>query len=140
LFHRVIQLLKDCNQCGKCCIKYGDGGIEASVDDIEMWEIFRPHIYQYVIKNKIWFNPKTGEQLTQCPFLEKMPEQLPSGQVKYTCTIYEDRPEDCRQYPSSITEMVRDQCEMIETIDLTHPKKAQIKLDTLMNDSHSKYD
>ena len=28
--------MKDCNQCGKCCIKYGDGGIEASDEDIEM--------------------------------------------------------------------------------------------------------
>ena len=130
--------MKDCNQCGKCCIKYGDGGIEASAEDIEMWEIFRPHIHQYVIKDKIWFSPETGEQLTQCPFLEKMPNQRPSEQVKYTCAIYEDRPEDCRHYPTSIAEMVRDECEMIEVIDLTHPKRAQIKLDDLMSDSRPK--
>jgi Fe-S-cluster containining protein len=130
--------LKDCNQCGKCCIKYGDGGIEASDVDIEMWKIFRPQIHQYVIKNKIWFSPETGEQLSQCPFLEKMPNQSPSEQVKYTCAIYEDRPEDCRHYPGSIAEMVRDECEMIEVIDLANPKKAQIKLDELMSDSRPK--
>jgi Fe-S-cluster containining protein len=124
--------LKDCNQCGKCCIKYGDGGIEASDEDIEMWEVFRPHIHQYVKKGKLWFSPETGEQLTQCPFLEKMPNQQSSEQVKYTCAIYEDRPEDCRDYPSNINEMVRDECEMIEVIDLTHPKQAQVKLNKLM--------
>ncbi len=118
-----IVYLKDCNQCGKCCIKYGDGGIEASDEDIEMWQIFRPHIYEYVHHNKIWFDPQTGEQLTQCPFLEKVPNQTASTQVKYTCGIYADRPEDCRDYPSNIAEMIRDECEMIETSDLTHPQK-----------------
>jgi Fe-S-cluster containining protein len=127
--------LKDCNQCGKCCIKYGNGGIAASEEDIDMWAIFRPHIHQYVIKDKIWFNPDTGKQLTQCPFLEKMPNQQPSEQVKYTCAIYLDRPEDCRQYPGNIAEMVRDECEMIEVVDLNHPKKAQLTLDDLMSDS-----
>jgi Fe-S-cluster containining protein len=128
--------LKDCNQCGKCCIKYGDGGIEASIEEIEMWEIFRPHLYQYVQNDKIWFSPKTGEQLTQCPFLEAMPRQSTSTeQVKYTCAIYEDRPEDCRHYPSSITEMVKDDCEMIEVADLNNLKQAQGKLDKLMRDS-----
>jgi len=128
--------LKDCNQCGKCCIKYGDGGIEASMEEIEMWEIFRPHIYQYVRKDKIWFSPETGEQLNSCPFLEKIPSQSSSPeQVKYGCSIYQDRPEDCRHYPSSIAEMVRDECEMIEESDLISPKQAQIKLDKLMSDS-----
>jgi len=128
--------LKDCNQCGKCCIKYGDGGIEASIEEIEIWAIFRPSIYQYVRKDKIWFAPETGEQLTQCPFLEKVPSPSSSTeQVKYTCAIYEDRPEDCRHYPSSIAEMVRDDCEMIEVVDLTNPKQAQNKLDKLMSDS-----
>jgi Fe-S-cluster containining protein len=129
--------LKDCNQCGKCCIKYGDGGIEASTEDIEMWEIFRPHIHEYVRNNKIWFDPQSGKQLTQCPFLEKLPQKSPSEQVKYTCGIYEDRPEDCRHYPSNIAEMVRDECEMIEITDLTHPNKAQITLDKLLSDSRA---
>ncbi|HCH70582.1 MAG TPA: zinc/iron-chelating domain-containing protein, partial [Colwellia sp.] len=43
-----------------------------------------------------------------------------------------DRPEDCRHYPSLIAEMIRDECEMIESIDLEQTKKAQIKLDELM--------
>ena len=126
--------MKACNQCGKCCIKYGDGGIEATVEEIDMWELFRPDIYQYVRDYKLWFDPKTHAPLSQCPFLEKIPKTNPTEPVKYSCGIYEDRPEDCRLYPSSINEMVRDECEMIETIDLTHPKQAKIAFDKLMAD------
>jgi len=128
--------MKDCNQCGKCCIKYGDGGLSATLEEIKMWEVFQPHIYDYVRNGRIWHNPETGEQLTQCPFLEKLPSQGNSPQQeKYTCGIYLDRPEDCRHYPTSIAEMVRDECEMIEVIDLESPKRAQIELDELMSDS-----
>lgn len=128
--------MKDCNQCGKCCTKYADGGLSANPEEIEMWEIFRPHIYQYVHNGNIWVDPNTSEPLTHCPFLEKAssPDNLPD-QEKYTCSIYHDRPEDCRHYPTSISEMVRDECEMIEAIDLGNPRRAQLKLDTLMSDS-----
>ncbi|MFA0708583.1 YkgJ family cysteine cluster protein, partial [Vibrio sp. 10N.222.48.A3] len=37
--------------------------------------------------------------------------------------------------PSLINEMVRDECEMIEVVDLQDTKKAQRKLDLLMKDS-----
>ncbi|MEZ8196882.1 YkgJ family cysteine cluster protein, partial [Vibrio cortegadensis] len=50
-------------------------------------------------------------------------------------SIYFDRPEDCRHYPSLINEMVRDECEMIEITDLENPKKAQKDLDNLMSTS-----
>lgn len=122
--------MKNCNQCGKCCIKYSNGGLSASADEIKAWEIFRPYIHQYVRDGKIWVNPDTDEQLSYCPFLEKIPDQ-----EKYTCSIYHDRPEDCRLYPSNIAEMIRDGCEMIEAVDLKNKKRAQIKLDTLMSDS-----
>ena len=61
-----------------------------------------------------------------------MPNVTPA---KYTCSIYLNRPEDCRLYPSLISEMVRDECEMIEAIDLDAPIKAQKQLDILMQDS-----
>lgn len=84
-----------------------------------MWEIFQPHIYQYVRDGKIWVNPDTSEQLTYCPFLKKVPNQaILAQQEKYTCSIYLNRPEDCRLYPSNISERVRDECEMIEVVDL----------------------
>ena len=116
-------MMKDCNQCGKCCIKYSNGGLSASQSEIELWEIFKPEIYQYVSNGEIWFDPKTGKQIERCPWLRKIPNQ-----EKYTCDIYDDRPEDCRFYPTSIEEMERDECEMLEEQDLKNRKQAQIKL------------
>ena len=122
--------MKDCNQCGKCCIKYSNGGLSASQSEIELWEIFKPEIYQYVSNGEIWFDPKTGEQIERCPWLRKLPDQ-----EKYTCDIYYDRPDDCRLYPTNIEEMERDGCEMLEPKDFKDRKKAQIELDNLMEGS-----
>jgi Fe-S-cluster containining protein len=128
--------MKDCNQCGKCCIKYGDGALSAAKEEIDLWEIFQPGVFKYVKNYEIWFDPETGLRLTRCPFLEVLPKkENPLAPNKYTCSIYLDRPEDCRYYPSLISEMIRDECEMIEVRDLEKPKQAQRKLDALMMDS-----
>lgn len=126
--------MKACNSCGKCCIKYGDGDLTASQMDIDMWELFRPDIYRYVRNNEIWFDPETQQPLTRCPWLKQTPEQE-AGNVRYSCEIYTDRPEDCRHYPSLIEEMQRDECEMLEPEDVTKPRQAQRKLDIIMSDS-----
>jgi Fe-S-cluster containining protein len=63
--------MKNCNSCGKCCIKYGNGGLSASAEDLEMWEEYKPHISRYVTDQKIWMDPETGEQLERCPFLRR---------------------------------------------------------------------
>ncbi len=80
-------------------------------------------------------DPVSGEQLTCCPWLEVLPERPGSGAMKYGCRIYHDRPQDCRHYPVSIADMVRDGCEMIEISDIDAPREAQITLDQLMADS-----
>ncbi|MBU2870582.1 YkgJ family cysteine cluster protein [Colwellia sp. E2M01] len=117
--------MKDCNQCGKCCIKYGGGDLAASQEEIDLWEIFNPEIFDYVKKNEIWFDPKTGAKLSRCPFLEVTTENAPTAVNIYTCSIYINRPEDCRVYPSLITEMIKDDCEMIEITDLNNLDQAQ---------------
>ena len=122
--------MKQCTLCGKCCINYSDGGLSASQQDIDFWEDYKPHIFQYVKNDELWFDPKTGKQLALCPFLRKDPVQK-----IYTCDIYHDRPEDCRFYPVTINQMIQDECEMLEPRDLKNTKKAQIKLDILMEDS-----
>jgi Fe-S-cluster containining protein len=127
--------MKNCNQCGKCCIKYGDGALSATTEEIDLWEIFQPEIYKFVKDNEIWFDPETGSRLRRCPFLEVVPKAETHTSNKYTCSIYLNRPEDCRHYPSLIAEMIRDECEMIEPIDLKNLKQAQRKLDVLMSDS-----
>jgi len=122
--------LKECNQCGKCCINYSNGGLSATAEEIQWWETFRPDIYSFVGAGKIWVDPASGEQLERCPWLQKSP-----GQDKYTCSIYHDRPDDCKHYPVTIEQMVKDECEMLELRDLKRPKAAQAALDKLMADS-----
>ena len=122
--------MKNCNQCGKCCINYSDGGLSASAEEIEWWETHRPDIASYASNGSIWVDPLTGKQLDKCPWLEKLP-----GQEKYICGIYYDRPDDCKYYPVDIEQMVKDECEMLEARDLANPKKAQRTLDDLMSDS-----
>ncbi|WGO99119.1 YkgJ family cysteine cluster protein [Saccharophagus degradans] len=130
-----VQNMKDCNQCGKCCIKYGDGALSATANEIDMWELFQPHIFEYALNGEIWVDPATGKKLNRCPFLEASPPTTPTAPLKYTCSIYHDRPEDCRHYPTHIEEMIRDECEMIEPVDLTNTERAQTKLDIIMSDS-----
>ena len=122
--------MKECNQCGKCCTKYSNGGLSASESEIKFWDVFRPEIYDYVSDGKIWVDPKTGKQLELCPWLRKQPNQN-----IYTCDIYFDRPDDCKHYPVTIEQMIEDECEMIEERDLANPKYAQKTLDKLMVDS-----
>lgn len=85
---------------------------------------------RYVKDGKIWTSPVTGKQMVHCPWLRKLPDQ-----GKYTCRIYDDRPDDCKYYPVTVDEMVRDECEMLEVRDLVKPKQAQITLNELMADS-----
>lgn len=122
--------MKDCNSCGKCCIKYSNGGLSATFAEIEFWQAFRPDIYRYVKDSEIWISPESGRQIVRCPWLRKVPDEN-----KYLCDIYNDRPDDCRHYPVTVDDMINDECEMLEVKDLANPKQAQKILDQLMADS-----
>ena len=122
--------MKECNQCGKCCINYSNGGLSASASEIDLWENSRPDIARFVSNGKIWMDPITGKQLELCPWLKKVPNQN-----KYTCDIYYDRPDDCKFYPVNIGDMINDECEMLEPRDLNNLAKAQKTLDELMADN-----
>ena len=52
--------MKPCNQCGKCCILYSDGGLTATPDEIQVWHETNPEIYRYVNNGNIWMDPETG--------------------------------------------------------------------------------
>ena len=127
--------MKPCNQCGKCCLQYSDGGLSATAEEIQSWEIFNPAIAEYVTDGKIWMNPVSGQPLTCCPWLEVLPKGHDSGSIKYGCRIYHHRPQDCRHYPVSFADMARDGCEMLEAGDMASPQEAQVKLDQVMADS-----
>lgn len=126
--------MKKCNQCGKCCIKYSNGGLSATPDEIKLWDIFRPEIYDYVQDGKIWMHPISGKQLNQCPWLT-----IDITKKIYRCDIYYDRPDDCKFYPVTIEQMIMDECEMLETQDLKNPKQAQATLDKKMTGSRPPY-
>ena len=117
--------MQACNQCGKCCQIYADGGLSATREEITWWQDHRPDIARFVSEGQIWMDPDTGRQLTRCPWLEESAERT------FSCSIYNDRPEDCRLYPVLVSDMVRDECEMIEKIDLLDLGKAQQVLDNL---------
>ena len=121
--------MKDCNQCGKCCTLYGDG-LTVADSEIDWWETHAPEIAAYAQGGKIWISPVTGKQMLRCPWLRKLP-----GRNKYVCRIYYNRPDECKHYPVTIDQMLRDECEMLEPRDLADPKKAQKTLDILMADS-----
>jgi Fe-S-cluster containining protein len=104
--------------------------LSASASEIDWWEEHRPDIFSFVSEGQIWVSPETGEQLVSCPWLQKLPNQQ-----KYACSIYDDRPNDCRYYPVDIAQMIRDECEMLDAGDLRHYEKAQRTLDDLMADS-----
>jgi Fe-S-cluster containining protein len=125
--------MKECNACGKCCIKYSNGALSASKQEIELWGVFNPDIAEYVHKGEIWADPESGRLLELCPFLRLESKQ--KSPLKYSCDIYYDRPDDCKYYPSNVQEMILDGCEMIEAIDLKDLKKSQAKLDIIMTDS-----
>ena len=93
--------MKDCNSCGKCCIKYSNGGLSASKAEIEAWQEDAPEIAEYVHQGQIWHDPETKQLFELCPFLENAPNSN-----LYTCSIYYNRPYDCRYYPSTFEEMV----------------------------------
>ena len=80
-------------------------------------------------------NPDTGKQIERCPWLKKLPRQN-----KYNCAIYYDRPDDCKHYPVTIEQMLKDECEMLEERDLARPKQAQKNLNKLMADSRPPFD
>ena len=122
--------MKECNQCGKCCTKYGGDGLSVSEAELELWETFRPDLYNYVQRWGDLEDPDSGEQMERCPWLRQVPNQ-----DRYTCDIYLDRPDDCKFYPVTIDQMVEDECEMLEVQDLGNPKQAQKSLDKVMSES-----
>ncbi len=79
-------------------------------------------------------DPDTGKQIELCPWLRKL-----SNQNKFKCDIYYDRPDDCKIYPATIEDMVKEGCEMLEKQDFTYPKQAQKTLDMFMSDSWPPY-
>jgi Fe-S-cluster containining protein len=106
-----------CNQCGKCCTNPNYmGTLFADGADVIRWrkegrdDILR---YAYVPGDEpdasadLWIDSwNGGKELYRCPFVRKNPNS-----PKHRCTIYETRPQVCRDYepwtPHSICEVLK---------------------------------
>jgi len=89
-----------CVQCGHCCLNLS-GAYQTSVpeSDIKRWKREqRTDILEWVITfgdlNEIWISPKTGEYVSRCPWLRKLPKK-----IEYICRIHETKPEYVNRCP-----------------------------------------
>lgn len=91
-----------CKQCGNCCLNLDGYYTCATKNDIRMWEENgRNDILRWVDKvgdgiYDIWINPRTGDDVSRCPWLRKLPQH-----EKYICRIHDMKPEVCKDYPIS---------------------------------------
>jgi|SRR6516164_8874653 len=105
-----------CTNCGKCCTNPAFmGTLQATGEDVKRWRRQRRHdILRFASVlgppedpwADLWVDDeRDGLEHERCPFVRKV-----RGQPRYLCTIYETRPQVCRDYepwaPDSICEVV----------------------------------
>ena len=102
----------NCKQCGHCCIDI-TGAYCTCVceEDRERWEEEeeRWDILDYIIAGDLWINPRTGEDISRCPWIRKLPNK-----DKYICRIHDTKPKHCRDYPLSKKHALRTGCRGFE--------------------------
>ena len=103
-----------CTNCGRCCTNPNYmGTLMATGADVQRWrrgrraDILR---FAYVLGPRndpyadLWIDEE-GRERERCPFVQKV-----RGSPRYLCTIYDTRPQVCRDYepwaPGSICEVV----------------------------------
>jgi uncharacterized protein len=99
-----------CTNCGKCCTNPSFmGTLTATVDDVKRWRREgRRDILRFEDGGDLWVDRETGDERSRCPFVRKV-----RGQNRYLCTIYETRPQVCRDYVPWSGEP-NDVCEVVE--------------------------
>jgi Fe-S-cluster containining protein len=95
-----------CVQCGNCCLNLYDAFCTtAEPEDLHRWENEgRWDILDWVsflleddrTLADLWISPRTGEEVTRCPWLRKLPRK-----DKYICRIHDTKPIHCKKYPHS---------------------------------------
>jgi len=100
-----------CTQCGHCCLNLSDAYQTSVPDsDVKRWkqeqrfDILKG-VDTFAGINDIWISPKTGEAVSRCPWLRKLPKQN-----KYLCRIHETKPEHCRNFPKSKRHALENGC------------------------------
>lgn len=87
-----------CIQCGNCCLYLSDSCCTTAYEeDMLRWEKEgRWDILDYIVAKDLWISPRTGEDVTRCPWLRKLP-----AKEKYICRIHDTKPTHCKDYPKS---------------------------------------
>ena len=96
-----------CVQCGNCCRDLSDAfATSVDIDEIRRWRAEKRwdilewvHVYDFKGEEAfgdIWISPNTGDEVSRCPWLRKLPLQ-----DKYKCRIHDTKPAHCRNYPKS---------------------------------------
>jgi len=96
-----------CIQCGSCCRNLSDAYVTSVDKDVinrwraeKRWDILRwVSIFQSggeTVFGDLWISPNTGDEVTRCPWLRKLPRQ-----DKYKCRIHDTKPAHCKNYPKS---------------------------------------
>lgn len=96
-----------CIQCGYCCLNLYDAFCTSAYEeDMVRWEEEgRWDILDYIVGTNLWISPRTGEEVTRCPWLRKLPNK-----DKYICRIHDTKPKHCRDYPKSKKHALRTGC------------------------------
>ncbi len=102
-----ITVTKPCTQCGRCCTNADFmERIGISAPDVARWKSQgRTDILAMLNDVSGWRDPGP------CPFL------VADGPNRYNCSIYETRPQTCREYPIAVDHMRVVNCEMLEPND-----------------------
>lgn len=86
---------RTCLCCGACCENFG-GHLSASRADLERWRrLGREDLLRRVSAiGWLWMDPDRGVLEERCPFLQR------TGPESAICTIYDVKPDMCRDYPT----------------------------------------
>jgi Fe-S-cluster containining protein len=102
----MTQRVFHCRQCGHCCMNLSDAFATCATEaDVRRWAAagredilarVEPIVLGEARVYDIWVNPKTGEDVSRCPWLRK----VRSAEL-YVCRIHDLKPDHCRRYPRS---------------------------------------
>jgi len=83
------------------------GTLTATEEDVRRWyREGRDDILRFESAGDLWVDSRSGWERLRCPFVRKV-----RNQNRYLCTIYETRPQVCRDYVPWAQHSI---CEIVE--------------------------
>ena len=97
-----------CQNCGKCCIDFGDAyNHEVGDEQVQIWRDNAPHILQWVeqgsrYSHDCWINPHTNDYVERCPWLRIYKSPRYKNVQGARCLIQAWKPDRCRNFPVTV--------------------------------------